>query len=297
MFKSGFVTIIGRPNVGKSTLINSLIGEKLASTTAKPQTTRSRVMGIYNSEDSQIIFLDTPGIHKPKHKLGEYMMKAVDTSLQDVDVVLYVTDETFSVDKFQRSEDALKKTDAKVFVIVNKTDLIGLPRFDAIKKQVEVFSYVDAVLGISAISGRGVDSLVETIKESLPEGPKYYPDSMYTDESEKSIVSEMIREKILNYMQDEIPHGVAVVVERFKRRTKKEIIDIEASIICEKKSHKGMIIGKNGRKLKGIGSAARKDIEEFLQSKVFLKLWVKVKPGWRDDKAEMRRQGFDIDKI
>lgn len=297
MFKSGFVAILGRANVGKSTLINSIVGEKISGTTEKPQTTRHKIVGIYNSEDSQIVILDTPGLHKPKHKLGEYMMKSAEKAIEDVDLILYVTDNDFSLSKLEKYKNFLTNNEAKVFAVINKTDIISLPNFDFIKKQLESKDYIDKIFGVSALSGRGIKELIETIKEYLPEGPKYYPDNMYTEETERDICSEIIREKILMYMDEEIPHGVAVSVEKFRKRRTKDIVDIEADIICEKSSHKGMLIGKNGRKLKGIGSSARKDIEEYFGIKVNLKLWVKVKPDWRNDESEMKKQGYDLGRV
>lgn len=297
MFKSGFVSILGRPNVGKSTLLNAIVGEKIASTTEKPQTTREKITGIYNADETQIVFVDTPGLHRPRHKLGEYMMRAAKSAAGEVDVLIYVTDDSFTPERERTHLDILQSSDAYIIIAINKTDKLSLPKFDYIKNYFENLEYVDSILGISASMRRGVDGLVDELISILPEGPKYYPDTMYTDMSERAIVSEIIREKILMYMEQEIPHGVAVSVESFKKRKDKELIDIDAIIICEKESHKGMLIGKNGRKLKGIGQSSRKDIELFLHMKVNLKLWVKVKSGWRDNEAEMKRRGYDFGNV
>ncbi len=301
MFKSGFVTILGKPNVGKSTLLNAIIGEKIAAISQKPQTTRQKISGIYNSDDSQIVFLDTPGVHEASNKLGEYMIEAVRRSLEDIDILLYMVDDEFVIPKGDKGLmiPFLARVDeaVKIFVIVNKTDKIPIQRFEKIKAYFEKFEKVNKVIGISAIENRAVTNLLDIIKSELPEGPKYYDDSIYTEMSERDIVSEIIREKILRYMQDEIPHGTSVTVNSFTERDDKPIIDIDVEIICEKSSHKGMIIGKNGRKLKGIAKAARQDIEEALQSKVNLQIWVKVKPKWRDNPAELKRRGYDIKNI
>ncbi len=301
MFKSGFVTILGKANVGKSTLLNAIIGEKIAAISQKPQTTRQKISGIYNDENCQIVFLDTPGVHDPKNKLGEYMIESVRRSLEDIDILLYMVDDEFVIPKddkglmipfLGRIDDSVK-----IFVIVNKTDKIPIQRFEKIKSYFDQFDKVNRVIGISAIENRAVENLLNIIKDELDEGPKYYDDSIYTEMSERDIVSEIIREKILRYMQDEIPHGTSVSVITFSERDDKPIIDIDAEIICEKSSHKGMIIGKKGRKLKGIAKAARQDIEMALDSKVNLQIWVKVKPKWRDNAAELKRRGFDIKNI
>lgn len=299
--KSGFVTIMGKPNVGKSTLLNRIIGEKIAAISQKPQTTRNKISGIYNVEDAQIIFLDTPGVHTPSTKLGEFMMESVKRSLEDIDILLYMVDDEFVVPK-EEAEIILPffnkvHPDVKIFVIVNKTDKIPIERFARIKAFFEHLDRVSGVLGISALEDRGIKALIDLIKDELPEGVRYYSEDIYTDISEREIVCEIIREKLLKYMDDEIPHGTSVSILQFKERKEKPLTDIEAEIICEKDSHKGIIIGKKGRKLKGIASAARKDIEIALGRRVNLQVWVKVKPNWRDNPGELRRRGYDIKNL
>jgi GTP-binding protein Era len=292
-FKSGFVTIVGRPNVGKSTLLNAILGEKIAIMSDKPQTTRDKIMAIYQRDDAQVIFMDTPGMHKPKHKLGEYMMKAAVETLKDVDLVLYMVDESKKIGPGdQWIIDTLRLANVHVFIIINKMDLLSFEEYAELVKTYEALDLADEIIGISAVNAKNIDVVMDTVKNKLPEGPMYYPDDMITDQAEKTVVSEIIREKILHYIRDEIPHGVAVEVEKFKVRPDGRIIDIDATIICEKKSHKGIIIGKEGRKLKGIGKASRQDIELFLDSKVFLQLWVKVRPGWRDNEQMLKGLGY-----
>lgn len=291
-FKSGFVTIVGRPNVGKSTLLNSILGEKIAIMSDKPQTTRDKIMAIHQRDDAQVIFMDTPGMHKPKHKLGEYMMKAAIETLKDVDLVLFMIDDSKKIGPGdQWIIDTLKLSHAKVYVIINKMDLLSFEEYVALVEKYQAFDFVHEVIGISASNNQNVDALMERILDALPEGPMYYPDDMITDIPEKVICGEIIREKILHYINDEIPHGVAVEIEKMKTR-ENGMYDIDATIICEKKSHKGIIIGKEGRKLKGIGKSARLDIEMFLDAKVFLQLWVKVRPGWRDNDGQLKNLGY-----
>jgi len=292
-FKSGFITIIGRPNVGKSTMMNNIIGEKIAIMSDKPQTTRNRIQAIYNDKDSQIIFLDTPGIHKPKNKLGEYMVKTAKETLNEVDLVLFMVDESKKVgpgDQFIL--DYLEGLKTPVVVVINKLDLLDPQDYKNIFEFYSNVDFVKQVIGISALNDRNIGDLMTIVKDYLEEGPKYYPDDMITDQPERVIVSEIIREKVLRYLRDEVPHGVNVEIEKMKGREDKEIVDIDATIICEKNSHKGIIIGKEGRKLKGIGKSAREDIEKLLGSKVFLQLWVKVRPGWRDNDGMLKNYGY-----
>ncbi|MBN2794168.1 MAG: GTPase Era [Clostridia bacterium] len=292
-FKSGFVTIVGRPNVGKSTLLNAILGEKIAIMSDKPQTTRDKIMAIHQSDDSQVIFMDTPGMHKPKHKLGEFMMKAAVETLKDVDLVLYMVDESKKIGPGdQWIIDTLKMAHVNVFIIINKMDLLTFEEYAELVRTYEALDLADQIIGISAVNSKNIDVLMKEIKDKLPEGPMYYPDDMITDQAEKTVVAEIIREKILHYIRDEIPHGVAVEIDKFKVRPDGTLIDIDATIICEKKSHKGIIIGKEGRKLKGIGKAARQDMELFLDSKVYLQLWVKVRPGWRDNEQILKGLGY-----
>ncbi|MDK2868374.1 MAG: GTPase [Clostridiales bacterium] len=292
-FKSGFVTIIGRPNVGKSTLLNSIIGEKIAIMSDKPQTTRHKITAMYNDADSQIIFVDTPGIHKPKNKLGDFMVNSAISAMKDVDVVILMVDESLKIGPGdQYLIDLVKTSKTKVILAINKTDLITPEAFKTIYDTYRAFDFVIDVVGLSAINQKGVEALIASIKESLPVGPPYYPTDTMTDQTERTIVSEIIREKLLRYLDEEVPHGVAVEIQSFKQRPNKEIIDIEANIICEKNSHKGIIIGKNGRKLKGIGKSAREEIELFLRMKVNLQLWVKVREGWRDHAGLLKNYGY-----
>lgn len=294
IFKSGFVTIIGRPNVGKSTLMNKIIGEKIAIMTDKPQTTRNRIQAIYNDKSSQIIFLDTPGIHKPKNKLGEYMVKTAKETLNEVDVVLFMVDESKTVGPGDRFIlDYLEGIKTPVIVVINKIDLLDPMDYKNVFEFYSSLEYVKNVVGISALNGNNIGDLMGVIDEYLEEGPMYYPSDMITDQPERAIVSEIIREKALLYLEDEVPHGVNVQIELMKKRDDKDIVDIQATIICEKSSHKGIIIGKQGRKLKGIGMSARKEIERLLGSKIFLELWVKVRPGWRDNEGMLKNYGYN----
>lgn len=292
-FKSGFVTIVGRPNVGKSTLLNHILGEKIAIMSDKPQTTRNKIMAIHQRDESQIIFMDTPGMHRPKHKLGEFMMKQATETLREVDIVLFMVDDSKKIGPGdQWILDTLEASKARVFLIINKMDLLGFEEYANIVKTYEQFDFIEDIIGMSAETNKNVDVLMKKIIDALPEGPMYYPDDMITDQPEKVIVGEMIREKILQYLRDEIPHGVAVEIEKMRKRENSEMYDIEATIICEKNSHKGIIIGKGGRKLKGIGKSAREDIERFLDMKVYLQLWVKVRPGWRDSDTQLKNLGY-----
>lgn len=292
-FKSGFVTIIGRPNVGKSTLLNGIIGEKIAIMSSKPQTTRHKITGVYNDDDSQIIFVDTPGIHRPKNKLGDYMVNSAKNAINDVDVVILMVDHSLKIgpgDEYLL--DFIKDSKVKVILAINKVDLISPDAFKTIYETYGEFDFIDQIIGLSAINNKGTEDLIKAIKAKLPDGPAFYPTDHMTDQTERTIVSEIIREKVLMYIDDEIPHGVAVEVQNFKKRTNKELYDIEVDIICEKQSHKGIIIGKEGRKLKGIGKSARQDIEKLLQTPVNLQLFVKVREGWRDNSNFLKGLGY-----
>ncbi|MBM7614640.1 GTPase Era [Alkaliphilus hydrothermalis] len=293
-FKSGFVTIIGRPNVGKSTLMNQIIGEKIAIISDKPQTTRNKIQCVYTNENYQIVFLDTPGIHKPKHKLGDYMVKVAKDSLREVDCVLFVVDEGNSIgpgDRFIMEQ--LQGIKTPIILVMNKIDKMTQEEFNKLYEAYKATGLFADIVGISAIEGANLHSLVQKISNYLPEGPQYFPGDMITDQPERIIVGEIIREKILHYTEQEIPHGVAVEVSLMKTRPDKDIIDINATIYCERKSHKGIIIGKGGRKLKGIGKSAREDIEGLLGTKVFLELWVKVKEDWRNSESILRGLGYE----
>ena len=283
MFKSGFVSIVGRPNVGKSTLMNNVVGEKIAIMSDKPQTTRNTIQAVYTDEKCQIVFLDTPGIHKPKNKLGEFMVKSATDAFKNVDLVLFVVDDSKKIGPGDRKiiED-LKGIKTPVILVLNKIDKLEEAELFNLMNLYSKEELFKEIVPISALKGRNVNELLKVIEKYLEEGPKYFPDYMVTDQPERVLVSELIREKVLHYLDDEVPHGVAVEIERMKSRKDKDIVDISAVIYCERESHKGIIIGKNGRKLKGIGKSAREDMEFLLGSKINLQLWVKVKENWRN---------------
>lgn len=291
-FKSGFATLIGRPNVGKSTLMNHLIGQKIAITSNKPQTTRNRIQTVYTSEEGQIVFVDTPGIHKAKNKLGNYMVNAAESTLKEVDVILWLVEPSNFIGAGERHIiEQLKKTNIPVILVINKIDTV---------EKEAVFGFIDTyrremdfaeIVPVSALKNINTDELISCIMKYLPYGPAFYDEDTVTDQPERQIVAEMIREKALRCLEEEIPHGIAVTIEQMKKR--KDIMDIEATIICEKDSHKGIIIGKQGRMLKKIGSSARHDIENMLESKVNLQLWVKVKKDWRDSDFLLKNFGYN----
>ena len=293
-FKSGFVSLIGRPNVGKSTLMNALVGEKIAITSNKPQTTRNKIQSILTEEASQIIFIDTPGIHKSKNKLGEYMLKSAQTTLSEVDIVLLLIEPDRNIGSGDREIiENLTKVKTSVFLVINKIDTI--PK-DQILKVIDEYRKVydfKEIIPVSAIQSKNIDILKDTIKGYLPEGPQFFPDDMITDQPERQIVAEIIREKILQLVQEEIPHGVAVEIMNMKKRKNRDMVDIEATIYCEKDTHKGIIIGKQGSMLKEVGSRSRRDIQRLLGSKVYLQLWIKVKKGWRDNDFLLKNFGYD----
>ncbi|MDD2217932.1 MAG: GTPase Era [Eubacteriales bacterium] len=296
--KSGFVGIIGRPNVGKSTLLNSILGEKIAITTNRPQTTRNSIRGIYTKlpehyEDGgiQIVFIDTPGIHKPKSKLGEYMTEKAVNTFKEVDVImLLVDDEITSGPGDKYILNMIKDVNTPKILIINKTDLLEPDKFKRIYDYYESTGVFDKIYGISAVTGQNVDVIMSELEQYIDEGPMYFPQDMVTDHPERFIVSEIIREKLLLYLEDEVPHGVAVEIESYKEE--KNIIRIGAVIYCERKSHKGIIIGKEGKKLKGIGKSARIEIEALLGMKVFLELWVKVRENWRNSDTALSNFGY-----
>ena len=283
MFKSGFVSIVGRPNVGKSTLMNNVVGEKIAIMSDKPQTTRNTIQAVYTDEEAQVVFLDTPGIHKPKNKLGEFMVKSATDAFKNVDLVLFVVDESKKIGPGDRKIiDDLKNIKTPVVLVLNKIDQLNEEELFDLMKMYNAEGVFEQIVPISALKGRNINELLKVIKSHLEEGPQYFPDYMITDQPERVLVSELIREKVLHYIHDEVPHGVAVEIERMKSRKDKEIVDISAVIYCERDLHKGIIIVKNGRKLKGIGKSARADIELLLGSQANLQLWVKVKENWRN---------------
>lgn len=297
-FYSGFVSLVGRPNVGKSTLMNRLIGEKIAIISNKPQTTRNRVQSILTKSDFQIVFIDTPGIHKPKHKLGEYMVKSAETTLNEVDAVLFLiepTDKILEADKL--IIDKLTKVKSPVILVINKMDMVDRERiYKVIDMYSKLYDFAE-IIPISAFEGTNTDDLLETLKKYLPEGPMYFPADMITDQPERQIASEIVREKALRLLQDEIPHGIAVEITEMKKRSEGNIVDVKATIYCEKESHKGIIIGKQGSMLKKIGTNARHDIEKLLGSPIYLEIWVKVKKDWRDSDFLLKNFGYDNKKV
>ncbi len=293
MSKSGFVSIIGRPNVGKSTLLNQILGAKIAITSAKPQTTRTQIQGVCTDEEGQIVFIDTPGINKPVHKLDEYMQEAASRCMSGVDRVLLLV-EPGSPRKADCDIIArLKKLDTEVTLVINKIDTVSreelLLTMAAYK---DLMDFTD-LIPVSAKTGEGVDDLLSTLFKAMPEGPAFFPDDMITDQPERQLMAEFIREKALYVLQDEVPHGIAVVIDTFSEREDRDIIDIDATIICEKDSHKPIILGKGGRTIKEIGSQARREMEDFLGVQVNLHIWVKIKERWRDSDFLIRNFGFD----
>lgn len=297
-YKSGFVALIGRPNVGKSTLMNRLVGQKIAITSNKPQTTRNRIQTVLTSEEGQIVFLDTPGIHKAKNKLGDYMVNVAERTIGEVDVALWLVEPTTFIGAGERHIiEQLKKVKTPVILVINKTDTV---------KRDEVFAFIDAYRGefdfqeivpVSALKGDNTDELVKCIMKYLPYGPAFYDEDTVTDQPLRQIAAELIREKALRLLEDEIPHGIAVTIESMKEKGK--ICHIEATIVCEKESHKGIVIGKGGAMLKRIGQAARREIENVLEMQVNLQLWVKVKKDWRDSDNLIKNFGYnskDIDE-
>ncbi|HYK71857.1 MAG TPA: GTPase Era [Pseudoneobacillus sp.] len=296
-FKSGFISIIGRPNVGKSTFLNRVIGQKIAIMSDKPQTTRNKVQGVLTTNDSQLIFIDTPGIHKPKHKLGDFMMKVAQNTLKGVDLILFMVNaeegygrgEEFIIEKFETVK-------TPIFLIINKIDKIHPDDlFKLIESYKEKYPFQE-IVPISALEGNNIDRLLEVIKKYLPEGPQFYPADQVTDHPERFIVSELIREKALHLTREEIPHSLAVVIDKMERRENQDVIHVMATVIVERDSQKGIIIGKQGTMLKEIGKRARADIESLLGSKVFLELWVKVQKDWRNKMGQLRDYGFREDE-
>ncbi|WP_461810042.1 GTPase Era [Faecalimonas sp.] len=294
-YKSGFVTLIGRPNVGKSTLMNYLIGQKIAITSNKPQTTRNRIQTVLTTEQGQVVFVDTPGIHKAKNKLGEYMVNVAERTLNEVDVVLWLVEpSTFIGAGEKHIAEQLKKVKTPVILVINKVDMV---------KKEEVLTFIDAyqklydfseIVPVSAKSGENTDELVKVLFQYLPYGPQFYDEDTVTDQPQRQIVAEIIREKALHALNEEIPHGIAVSIE--KMQFKRKIVEIEATIICERDSHKGIIIGKQGSMLKRIGINARYEIEKMLEMQVNLKLWVKVKKDWRDSDFLIKNFGYTKDE-
>ncbi|KGF10197.1 GTPase Era [Tissierellia bacterium S5-A11] len=293
--KSGFVTIIGRPNVGKSTLINRIVGEKLSITSNKPQTTRNKIQLIHTTQEAQIIFMDTPGIQKPKNKLGTYMLGVSRETLGEVDVITAMVDASKkigSMDQWIFKELEGFKDKTPMILLINKIDEIPKPDILPLIDQYAKLNLFEEIIPISAINGENIGEYLSILESFLPEGPQYFPDDMITDQPEKFIVAEFIREKALENLQEEVPHGVMVVVESMKMRENKNLMDIEATIFVERKSHKGIIIGKSGSMLKKIGSASRLDLERLLDTKINLQLWVKVSKDWREKENQVERFGY-----
>ena len=297
-FKSGFVAIIGRPNVGKSTLMNHLIGQKIAITSKKPQTTRNRIQTVYTCEDGQIVFLDTPGIHKAKNKLGEYMVNVAEQTLRDVDVVMWLVEPTTFIGAGEKHiAEQLEKTSLPVILVINKVDTV---------KKEEILQVIDTyrklydfaeIIPVSALRGQNTDDIIQSLFKYMTYGPMFYDEDTVTDQPQRQIVAEVIREKALHALDEEIAHGIAVTIEKMRERKGQKIVDIEATIICERDSHKGIIIGKQGTMLKKIGSNARYEIEKMLEEKVNLRIWVKVRKDWRDSDTLMKNFGYDKREI
>ena len=297
-YKSGFVTLIGRPNVGKSTLMNQLIGQKIAITSNKPQTTRNKIQTVYTCEQGQIVFLDTPGIHKAKNKLGDYMVNVAQHTLSEVDVILWLVEPSTFIGAGERHIiEQLKKAKTPVILVINKTDTV---------KREEILTFIDAyrkeldfaeIVPVSALKGDNTQDLIDSIFKYLPYGPMFYDEDTVTDQPQRQIVSELIREQALRCLDEEIPHGIAVSIDQMKWRADDSIVDIDATIVCERDSHKGIIIGKGGSMLKKIGSRARKEIEDLLETQVNLKLWVKVKKDWRDSDFLLKNFGYNAKDI
>lgn len=292
-FRSGFVALIGRPNVGKSTLMNHLIKQKIAITSNKPQTTRTRIQTVYTDERGQIIFLDTPGIHKAKNKLGEYMVNVAEGTLTEVDVILWLVEPTEYVGAGEAHIiEVLSRVNTPVVLVINKMDTVDKEKLAKAEKTYRGLYPFHTVLTVSALRNRNVDNLNSLLFTLLPEGPMYYDEDTVTDQPERQIAAEIIREKALRLLDDEIPHGIAVAIEQMKERPDGRLVDIDATIICERDSHKGIIIGKQGAMLKRIGTEARKEIELLFEYRVNLKLWVKVKKDWRDSDFLLKNYGY-----
>ncbi len=297
-FKSGFVAIIGRPNVGKSTLMNHLIGQKIAITSKKPQTTRNKIQTVYTCEDGQIIFLDTPGIHKAKNKLGEYMVNVAEQTLKDVDVILWLVEPTTYIGAGEKHiAEQLQKTSLPVILVINKVDTVKKEDIlQVIDNYRKLYDFAE-IIPASAMRGQNTKDIVNSLFKYMPYGPMFYDEDTVTDQPQRQIVAEIIREKALHALDEEIPHGIAVTIEKMRERKGQHILDIEATIICERDSHKGIIIGKQGSMLKKIGSNARFEIEKMLEERVNLKIWVKVKKDWRDSDTLMKNFGYNKKEI
>lgn len=293
MFKSGFVSIVGRPNVGKSTLVNVLVEDKVAIMSDKPQTTRNQIKAIYNDENTQIIFIDTPGIQSPRNKLGRYMEQSSQRSINDADIILFVVDESDYIGR--KDKDIIEKLKSRkepIFLIINKVDKINNDKLISLIKMYDDLKLFAEIIPVSALKGKNKDRIIQVIKSYLKEGPPFFSTELSTDQPTKVLIAEIIREKILHFTQEEIPHGVMVEIERLQEK-ENNLIDIGAVIYIERENHKKIIIGKGGRKIKGIGMAARKELEDRFEARINLDLWVKTKENWRDNESFIRNFGFN----
>jgi GTP-binding protein Era len=290
-FKSGFVGIVGRPNVGKSTLMNHLIGQKIAITSGKPQTTRNRIQTVYTDESCQIIFLDTPGIHDPRTKLGEYMMHSVKDAMDGMDAVLVILDVTHITPGDLEIAESMKAKKVPAVLALNKIDLVSPEQILAATARAAEIGY-EEIIPVSAKTGSGVDELISCLQKHLPAGPKYFPDDMITDQPERVLCAEIIREKALRHLRDEVPHGIGVEIMKIETLSD-HLTEINATVYCERDAHKGIIIGKHGAMLQTIGTEARMDIEKLLDTHVNLKLWVKIRPDWRNNASDLKNLGYD----
>lgn len=293
MYKSGFVSVVGRPNVGKSTLLNRVIGEKISIISDKPQTTRNKIQLVYTGEDFQVVFLDTPGIQMPKNVLGEYMLKLSKSSLDEVDIITFMVDDSMKTGKLDNYIlEQLANVSTPIILLINKCDKLDEEEIGSLIKKYKDMNRFYKIIPISALNDTNIEDYIDAIKEILPEGPQYFPEDMITDQPERFILAEIIREKALINLEEEIPHGIYVDIDSIKTRKNKQIIDVFANIYCEKESHKGIIIGKKGQMLRTIGESARQDIENLMGSKINLQLWIKVEKNWRDKDNKVKYFGY-----
>lgn len=293
MYKSGFVSVVGRPNAGKSTLLNKVIGEKISIISDKPQTTRNKIQLVYTGEDFQVVFLDTPGIQMPKNVLGEYMLKLSKSTLEEVDIITFMVDDSLNIGKLDNYIlDQLTGVSTPIILLINKCDRLDEEDIGILVRKYKDMNLFDKIIPISALNDTNIEEYINAIKEKLPEGPQYFPEDMITDQPERFIIAEIIREKTLINLEEEVPHGIFVDIDSIKTRKDKEIIDVFANIYCEKESHKGIIIGKKGNMLRTIGESARQDIENLMGSKINLQLWVKVEKNWRDKDSKVKYFGY-----
>ncbi len=293
MYKSGFISVIGRPNVGKSTLLNEIIGEKISIISDRPQTTRNKIQLVYTAEDFQLVFLDTPGIQMPKNKLGEYMLKVSKSTLEEVDVVTFMVDESMDTGKMDSYIlDILKEISTPIILLINKIDKLEKEDILKLIDKYDKMGIFQEIIPISALNNDNIERYIEVLKTMIPEGPQYFPEDMITDQPERFIISELIREKALINLKEEIPHGIYVNIDDVTTREGKDLMDVFATIYIERESHKGIVIGKNGQMLKEIGRSAREDIEKLMGSKINLQLWVKVEKNWRDKENKVKYFGY-----